>query len=343
MTTLARRIPWARGGIRQTLGTAVLFSVLPTAVFWVWYLAEGEHGIRPGYHKLIAAMPITSLWITLGPLMMHFGERSLTRLLGALNHTAEGSTWDLAPLQRTIDRADKHYYTVVAPITCAAIAAVCLGAGTIGSIVDISSLGARIGGMIVIAVTGFASATGMWGCYKALALVRAATREKSAPWYGEDEQPNGIRALNTFCWMTALIFSTGSLSLPTLIVVQSQLPSLARGIVIAFMVILGAGGLVLFTVPISWVRRLGSNQRDLVVARYEPALARGRRISRDWHGVTALEVHTVKALYDLAKDSRAEILGRNPVPVPQIITRCAATLILPLALTVLQIAVTNTL
>jgi hypothetical protein len=123
LTQLALRLPWFRSNrARQRLAIFVIFSLVPTAVFWGWYLLKGRHGIRHDFHNLSFAMPVTSLWITFGPMLMQHGEFGLQKLVTSLNATASGGRWDLGAIQKAVDRADDLFYWITLPITAAAVA-----------------------------------------------------------------------------------------------------------------------------------------------------------------------------------------------------------------------------
>ncbi|WP_194894617.1 hypothetical protein [Catenulispora pinisilvae] len=198
--------------------------------------------------------------------------------------------------------------------------------------------------MVVILMVGFTTANGMWGCFKAVTMIRAATGGAPAEWLpSRPEQPTGVSALHEFCWTTAVIFSAGSISLPTLFVVQAELPPAARAIVLVFIAILAVGGLVLSTVPILWLRRLGGDQKNQVL----DSLAAPIEESQD--AVLHADQYSVDDLrrrgdvLDMALKLRREIAAQNPVPLPQLVTRGATTLALPLLLSVLQLFVTGML
>lgn len=343
LTQLARRLPWFRSSrIRQRLATFMIFSLVPTVVFWTWYLLKGRHGIRHDFHNLSFAMPVTSLWITFGPILMQHGEFGVQKLVTSLNATASGGRWDLGTIQKAVDRADGLFYWITVPITTAAVASVWLGRSTIASAVDITGWPAQLGGMVVILAVGFTTAAGMWGCFKALTMTRAATDTAADSWLPfRSLQPSGVQALHQFCWSTALIFSAGSTSLPTLFVVQTQLPGAARAIVLVFIAILGAGGLLLFTVPIGWLRKLGAAQKNQVLDSLATPIENVQDAVLHPDKYSADELTKRGSVLDIALKLRREISTTNPVPLPQLVTRGATTLALPLLLTVLQIIVTK--
>ena len=122
---------------------------------------------------------------------------------------------------------------------------------------------------------------------------------------------------------------------------QAQLPGLARAIVLVFIAILGAGGLLLFTVPIGWLRKLGEVQKSQVldslavpIEDIQDALLHPDRYSAD-------DLTKRSSTLDMALKLRQEISAASPVPLPQLVTRGASTLAFPMLLTVLQIVVTK--
>jgi hypothetical protein len=71
---LPRRISFVRGRVwRERLCTFMIFSFLPTVFFWIYFsLSVWPHISKP-YSGLRLAAPITSLWITFGPVLMQQG------------------------------------------------------------------------------------------------------------------------------------------------------------------------------------------------------------------------------------------------------------------------------
>lgn len=319
---------------------------MPTAAFWAWFLLQGRLDISDGYGSLVIAMPITSLWITLGPLLMQQGEFGLEKLISAFNGPDVSDHWDTEAIQRTLKRFDRCYYWTTLPIAGAAVASVLIGGETIASIVRIDGFAAVLAGIIVIFSVGFTSASGIWGCAKALLTVRAATRATSADWRpfrAQSQQPECMQALYEFCWSTAFIFSAGSVSLPTLFVAQSQLPPASRMIVFAFIGVLALGGLVLFTVPIVWLRQLGDLQKDRILDSLAVPIERSLESVLDADSYSSVELRRREHVSDVAMKLRSEIASLNPVPLPHLLTRGGATLVIPLVLTTAQIAITRML
>ncbi len=329
LTRIARRIPWATSRLRERLCTFAIFALLPTVVFWTWFLLQGRHGIRDGYQNLTPAMPVTSLWITLGPMFMQRGEFALERLLATLNATSSTQNWDVQGIRQAMDRVDRRYFGITLPVAFAAVLSVWLGSGAIASIVEVRGFAAELGGVVVISGAGFASASGVWGCYKA-----AATRITVSEWLPfRSRRPNGMQALHEFCWSTALTFSGGSLSLPTLFVVQARLPPVTRSIVLVFVFLLALGGLVLFTVPIRWLRKFGEAQKDRLLDDLASPIERGQMAVLHQNHYSVVELRRREHALNMALRLRAEINALNPTPLPQLVTRGATTLVLPIART----------
>jgi hypothetical protein len=344
LTGIARRTSWASSRARERAVTFAAFALPPTVAFWAWFLVQGRHGIRHGYHHLVFAMPVTSLWITLGPMLMQHGEFGLEKLVGALNAPAVSGHLGVRAIQRAIDRADRCYYWLTLPFAFAAVAAVWLGHATISSIVQIRGPVAQAAGIVVISSVGFATASGMWGCGKALYLVRVATRTASPDWLPfRSQQPSGMDDLHEFCWSTALIFSSGSVSLPTLMVVQTRLPAPARAIVLLFVGILAIGGLVMFTVPILWLHRIGTVQKERLLDALATPIEFSHEVVLNAGSHSVNELRRREHVLNMALRLRTEISALSPLPLPQLVTRGAATLVLPLVLAILQLAVTSAL
>lgn len=140
------------------------------------------------------------------------------------------------------------------------------------------------------------------------------------------------------------MFSAGGIFLPSLYIVQSRLPLTPRLIVLLFVAVLFVGGFALFAVAVGRLGRLAGVQKDKVVdgiaAMIENASTDLEKASRnsEWAKVTALSTRLQPLL---SEQTRIEAM--DPLPRPQLISRAASTLLLPLLLTALQIALTSAL
>jgi hypothetical protein len=341
---LPRTIPWAREHRRrERLTTFAVFGLGPTVIFWIWFLAAARHSMSHAYRGLEWAMPVSALWITFGPLLMQQWEYNLEHLSSVLAAADRAERWNLAAMRKAADRADRGYLRFVIPMTIAAPVALWWAYPSYQADLSIRSTLAKAGGLAAILFVGFVNANGMWGAYKSLAVVLAAAKSACPAWHPHRAtQPPAMGELGRFCWSTAAMFSAGGVFLPSLIIVQSRLPLLARVIVLVFVAILFAGGLALYAVCFQRLGELARIQQGVAVDKVASSIERTE---------AALEAPGTANLERLAYSSqlrslialRTSIEAADPLPRPQLITRAISTLILPLVLTVLQLALTKAL
>ena len=345
LVRVARAIPWARVGRgRQRVATFAVFALGPGAAFWIWFLLEVRHSVGHNSHALVYTMPLASLWILLGPMLMQQWEFDLEDLVGRLRATAEAGGWDLKAVESAARGADHGYYWFVVPATLAAPAAFWIAYPLYESSLALRGFAEQATGLAVMLIVGFINSNGMWAAYKSISVVRAATGSAAPEWHPfGPSRANGLLELNRFCWSTAVKFSVGSVLLPSLYVVQSQVPVAAQVIILVFVALLATGGLVLFTVPTTWLRRLGRAQRQRALDTLAPLLQRTMAEAARLDGQTRAELQRRWYTIDIALRLRAEIAALDPVPLPNLVTRAATTLILPALLTIMQIALTTAL
>jgi hypothetical protein len=108
-----------------------------------------------------------------------------------------------------------------------------------------------------------------------------------------------------------------------------------------FIAILGAGGLLRFTVPNGWLRKLGGAQKSQVLDSLAAPIEDIQNTVLHPDKYSADELTKRGSVLDMALKLRREISSTNPVPLLQLVTRGATTLALPLLLTVLQFVVTK--
>ena len=109
----------------------------------------------------------------------------------------------------------------------------------------------------------------------AISVVRGATKNARIAWQPfQATPPAAISELYSFVWAVAVIFSVGSVFLPGLLVIRSQLPPAGAAIVLVFVVLLFAGGFLLFSVPQFMLYKLAQDQRDRVLDRLVPIIER---------------------------------------------------------------------
>lgn len=340
-----RAVGWTGGSRwRERLLAFAIFTLAPSIAFWWWFLTGVRHDVGHSYHALLYAMPLASTWLIIGPLLMQQWEFNVEYVLARLEATKSDGGWDLATVRRAARDADRGYWWFVIPMTVTAPVAFWLAYPAYESQLALHGATQQVTGLAVVLVLGAIDSNGWWAAYKSIALVRAATRHVAATWrpFGP-VTPTGLAELTRFCWSTAIMFSAGSVSLPALYIIQARLSAGARTIITAFVVLLVLGGLLLYTLPISWLRRLGESQKRKSLALVTPVLARALREVGRLDQQTPAEVQRRWYSFDMAMRLRMEITAQNPVALPGLVTRAATTLILPVLLTVLQILVSNTL
>jgi hypothetical protein len=326
--TIPRNISFVKGRPwRERLCTFALFSFLPTVFFWIYFSLSVWPHISHAYSGLRIAAPFTSLWITFAPLLMQQGEFNLERLIKAFNDDGPAAGWNHDDIQQAIDTGSRAYYWITVPLAVMAAGAILAAYPALSSAIPLNTY-SEAGGVFDLLITGFTSASGIWGIYTALSVIRGATRRAAVTWHPfRSEHPQGITHLYSFTWSTALIFSAGSVFLPALLV-------------LAFIALLFIGGLVLFSVPALMLYKMAQDQQAHALDQLAPVIE--KNISEleesDQHTPASL----IKTHYALssALQVRAAIAAQNPAPVFNTLARAATTLALPLFLTLIQIAST---
>lgn len=343
MVRVARAIPWTRGDRgRERVTTFAVFCIPPSAAFWIWFLVGVRHNLSHHYHALLFAMPLASLWILLGPMLVQQWEFNLESLMARLKQTDRAGGWDLDAIVGKAHGADRAYYWFVVPATLAAPAAFWIAYPYYEADLALRGIADQATGLAVMLILGFVNSNGLWGAYKSIAVVRAATREAAPEWRPfRPDQPNGLPELNRFCWSTAVQFSFGSVLLPALYIIQQQVPLATAVIILLFVAVLAVGGLVLFTVPTRWLRQLGRAQHRRALAALAPLIERTMAQAGDLDGQPNDEVQRRWYALDIVLRLRGEIAALDPLPLPNLITRAATTLVLPALLTLVQIALTS--
>jgi hypothetical protein len=339
-------VPWAAGNPSRERATAfAIFALGPTIVFWAWFLTAARHSMSHAYHGLEIAMPVSALWITFGPLLMQQWEYNVEHLSRVLISCRTTDMWNLPAMRHAAERADRGYLPFVLPMTIAAPVALWLAYPSYQADLSIRGPVSKAGGLAVILFVGFVNANGMWGAYKSVQLVRAVTTTARPAWYPHRaSQPPGMRELARFSWSTAFMFSAGAVFLPSLIIVQARLPLAPRLIVLLFVAVLFTGGLTLFTVVFNRLGALASAQQGNALDQIAASIERVQLALQQTHQHhNPLETLALSAQLRSLLTLRATIHATNPLPRPQMLSWAASTLLLPLALTVLQFALDHAL
>ena len=149
--------------MRERLCAFALFSLVPTACFWVWFLLAVLPHIPNKFAGAKYAMPISSLWITFGPLLMQQGEFNLEKLLRALDKAGEQEGWKFADIQSAVNRADRIYYWFTVPMGIGAAAALFLAFPPLAPIIALHTPQESLSACLLWQSIGWVSASGIWG------------------------------------------------------------------------------------------------------------------------------------------------------------------------------------
>jgi hypothetical protein len=340
-TGIPRSIDFIQGHIwRERLCTFAIFSFLPTVLFWVYFGLSVWPHISPAYSGLRIAAPITSLWITFGPLLMQQGEFALERLIKAFNDDGPDAGWNFNDIQQALDTGDRFYYWITVPLAVMAAGAILAAYPALSSAIPLNNY-SRAGGAFDLLVTGFTAGSGIWAACTAVMVVKGATRRAAVTWHPfRSDQTHGMTQLYAFTWSAAIIFSVGSVFLPALIVLRQRLGAIPSTIVLVFTILLFAGGLILFTIPAFMLYRLAQRQLARALDRLAPIIEAGiSRLEKTDRQATASLIRTHYSVMT-ALQLRAAIAAQNPAPVFNTLARAGTTLALPLFLTLIQIAST---
>jgi hypothetical protein len=339
-TALPRAIHFfARTAFRQRLGTFLVFSFVPTILFWAWFLLEVRGYIPKQYKQLHFAAPIASLWVTFGPLLLQPGVCNLARLVAAFNYDGEKSGWNMPAIQAKITQADNLYYWITFPLGVAAALALSASVSSLKQVIPVEDPLDRSAGLFTVFVVGFVSASGIWGVGKALAVVSAATKSEGVLWWPfRSTQIWSIRQLYSFIWSVAVIFSAGSVFVPPLLVVRQQLTMIAAAIVTIFIGLLLTGGLILFSVPAVLLYRLLQRQKDHVLDQLAHIVEHDAAKIPAMNRMSAFSVVRLHYSLEAALRLRSAMKAESTSPVSfDVLGRAATTLVLPMVLTAIQI------
>jgi hypothetical protein len=140
-------------------------------LFWLYFILSVWPHITPAYSGLRIAAPVTSLWITFAPLLMQQGESGLEHLVQAFNDDGPDAGWNYDDIQRAIDAAARAYYWITLPLAGIAGAAILAAYPTLANAIPLNTY-SEAGGVFDLLITGFTSASGLWGIYTAPDLRR---------------------------------------------------------------------------------------------------------------------------------------------------------------------------
>ncbi|WP_329109866.1 hypothetical protein OG792_13585 [Micromonospora sp. NBC_01699] len=339
-TSVPRRVPRAGPARhRQRLACAAIFALGPTALFWWWFATAvvDRMGSQPSTMRW--AIPTAALWVSLSPLLMQQAEFRLENLLREFSRHGGRAGWDLGAIQRCVDSWDRAFYLLVLPVGLAPLVALALSFEPLDAVIPVHHGWHRAAGLVVIGAVGLCSAAGIWGISKAIALVYAATKGARLHWTPfRTERAWGIRQLYTFAWVEGLMFSCGALFVPAMLGVQPQLTPASRAIVWVFVVLLFGGGLTVFSIPVWLLYRLSRESQERALDTFAPAIEDAVRVVTAPGNSAHPLIEREWSRLDVALRLRQVIVTTEPAPFSfGYIGRAATTLLLPIALTVVQV------
>ncbi|WP_151476969.1 hypothetical protein [Streptomyces albicerus] len=316
------------------------FAAVPTLLFWVWYFGDGNDHIPAKYHLLDSAVPMCGIWVTIAPIVFRQGELIFEELLSKISTDGEQGGWDVVAAQCCIDKIDRCYQWLASSL------AVLIGGGVgyvmyeIRDIAPLVSTSQRIGSAVVLLSVGHVSATGIWGCAKVLLVVRTLTKSADLRWNpfrpaGDD----GFQYLFRFAWINAVFFSLSNLTVPALLVVWPRLGLASRVVVGGFIVLMSVGGLGLFSLTTWWLNSLSRGMQDRALGDLSPHIETLASKVTHLGQLSTDEVLHLRHSLDVALSLQRHMAESHPAPQVRTIFRASTTMLLPIFLLVIQIAV----
>lgn len=339
-TSVPRLLSWARRSRpRQRLATVAIFALVPTALFWWWFTTAVVDRMNGHPPTMRWAIPTAALWVTISPLLMQQAEFRLEKLLHEFGRYGPRAGWDLDAIRRCVGWWDRAFYPLVLPVGLAPLLALSLSFRPLDTVIPVHSGWQRAAGLVVIGAVGLCSAAGIWGISKAIALVYAATSHAQLRWTPfRTERAWGIRQLYAFAWVEGLMFSCGALFVPAMLGVQPQLTAASKVIVWTFVVLLFIGGLTVFSIPVWLLYRLSRDSQERALDSFAPAIEDAVRVVAAPGGSTHALIERELARLDVTLRLREVIAATEPAPFSfGYVGRAATTLLLPIALTVVQV------
>ncbi|NGO09720.1 hypothetical protein G5C60_19465 [Streptomyces sp. HC44] len=339
-TEIPRRIPFfSANRHRQRLGNLLTFGLAPTLAFWAWFLFDVQDKIVGDFSSLRLAIPLAGSLITLAPLLMQHGEFMEEDLLAEFNREGTLEGWDLPAIQHRLNKIDRLYYHIVLPLGLLAAVALLASVATVDSIIPVRGGWETAAGLIVVTHFGLTAASGAWGFMKALAVIPAAAATVRLRWSPYRSTPSKlIDKAYSVLQVMGVIFSTGTLMIPVLLIIREHLSATSQVIVLIYVAYLFAGGLGFFTIPSIYIYRLLERHKeealDQLAPQMEALVLRLRHADRLPLDEAARVYYSLQALSQV----RGEMAAQHSLPPPmRTLTRSATTLVLPILIAVFQV------
>jgi hypothetical protein len=328
---------WARAARwRERTLNLLIFAALPTTLFWIWYLRIGIHHVPSDYERLLFAAPLSALMVFVAPLVFQQGEFIYERLLHTISRDEEHG-WNVRLIQQRIHQLDRIFYLATIPLAVVAAAAVGFVFYDIRDIAPLPSALVKVGAVVVLAFAGYAAGAGIWGAIKVAVIVHTIASTASSTWSPFRRDPHALHELFRFAWSNGVLFSTGNITVPALLVVMPRLSLASKIISWSFISVTFAGGLLLFVLTSRWLFTMADRQRGHALDELAPTL---EQLAERVHLLPTMRTgEAVRLRYGLEAVMmlRRHIESSTPAPVSRrTIVAATSTLVIPVLLTIVQ-------
>lgn len=251
------------------ISALLLMGLIPYSLFVSWML----YRVGPNA-DLQWRMWLASFWIVASPSLIVAWESQYFTMLNSLLRTAQEDHWNV----RSIRRADAVMTRLFWPSTL--LTSFGIGAGYFlssdffgryTSTSDWSDVVFWLGLLQVLAL-GFSFGVGNWGVLKSLAVIWVAL-DRDFDWNPfNPRQVEGMEQISSFAYWTGILYSLGSVFLPSVYFIMGFLPFASQVVAVVVAGILIFGGAAVFILPTAWVYQRTQRQRENVLARYTAPL-----------------------------------------------------------------------
>lgn len=341
---VARRGPGWGSERMARLGAAGLAASPFFLVFAVWFLRGFLFSdARPELSGF--AVFLAGSWLLLGMMMMSDGEFGYRNAIETLLSTPEDG-WEPQRIQQRVRQLDRLYWPVAISFSAIAVTAFLASGNSLTVLIGIDEPGSAswLLGLAIVLFIGLVSGSGLWGVLASVFLVRGAVlpaRDSAVLWRPfHGRQTEGVEALSAMMFRSAIYFSAGSVFVPALLQAGPFVSDVAQFMLATTIVILAAGGVVVFLTPHLALSRLAHVQRARELDQLAPSLEsfRARLLKAGGHGGQELSERDLehgRALIDLYRE--LETLSAYPTDLKSL-GRGTSTLIIPLFVVLLEVA-----
>lgn len=312
-------------------------------VFAVWFLREFLFSdSRPELSGF--AVFLAGSWMLLGMMMMSDGELGYRNAIETLLSTPEDG-WEPQRIQQRVGQLDRLYWPVAVLFSAVAVAAFLVSGNSLSVLIGIGEPGSTswLLGLLIVLFIGLVSGSGLWGVLASVFLVRGAVlpaRDSAVLWRPfHGRQTEGVEALSAMMFRSAIYFSAGSVFVPALLQAGPYVSDVAQFILATTIVILAAGGVVVFLAPHLALSRLAHVQRARELDQLAPSLElfKTRLLDsgvRGNHELSETDLEHGRALIDLYRE--LETLSAYPTDLKSL-GRGTSTLVIPLFVVLLEV------